>query len=223
MVIQSCGWGATSSSLLVFRWPIAKSRGTSLNSYFRPSSGTTRWKIKSLHSHDWPRGSSTYENAEGRLYWREDDALLSAKFFFFVFFPCPFPTERGVNTCTARGQRNVEHHTLYRYTRDPRSTTKSQIRFTKTKRATETANRYTLTINRTQAEAAIYWTNTWFRRGLVSSYGVQVAAPERRSDRDRQYAESSKNSPTIFAFLIKITAKSTRMWVNECDTCLRIL
>lgn len=67
------------------------------------------------------------ENAEGRLYWREDDALLSAKFFFFVSFPCPFSTERGVNTCTARGKRNVEHHTLYWYTRDPRSTIHNEI------------------------------------------------------------------------------------------------
>lgn len=37
----------------------------------------------------------------------------------------------------------------------------------------------------------------------MSPYGVQVAASERRSDRDRPYAESSKNSPTIFAFFHK--------------------
>ena len=76
--------------------------------------------------------------------------------FLFRLFPCPFSTKRGVNMCTARGKRNVEHHTLYRYTRDPQSTTKSRIRFTKTKRATETANCHTLINNRTQAEAAIY-------------------------------------------------------------------
>lgn len=121
MVIQSCGWGATSSSLRVSRWPIAQSRGTSLNSYFlvprRALLVKGKYKITPL-ARLAARASSTCERTrKDASYWREDDALLSSMSFSFSLlfllrllsfppFPLFFTTGRARHVHCPRKKRN---------------------------------------------------------------------------------------------------------------------
>lgn len=147
------------------------------------------------------------ENAEGRLYWREDDALLSAKFFpsFSLVSTervhCPREMKRWsphvILIITATHERKRITNSFYEDGTRHRDNQSSYFY----KRPFTSRGRNIL--------------NTWFQRGLVSPYSVKVAPPKRRFDRDRPHMESSKRSRTIFALLVEITVKSASMWVHK--------
>lgn len=73
---------------------------------------------------------------------------------FSVFFPC----FHGTSTLSTRNETLITTRYINN-NRDARNGNESRIRFTKTERATEITNRHTFTNDRSQAEAAIYWTH----------------------------------------------------------------